>query len=265
MRRILLLLVLVACHKPPPVDEGASLTFVRDGKTVATLDRSALLRAVKPEDVETFDPYYEKTKHFRALPLGALVAHVFGAEGLDKDEFILRARDGYAVPMRGSLVTEDGGYVAVEDLDVPGWQPIGPQHVSPGPFYVVWTKPGQANLDTHPRPWELDKIEIARFDTVYPHTSPGMPDGAPATRGYALFRDHCIKCHTINREGGHVGPDLNLPKNITEYRPEDQIRQYIKDPAFFRYGNMPAQPELSDANLDDILAYLKAMKDRKAP
>ena len=165
--------------------------------------------------------------------------------------------------MRGSLVTEDGAFVAIEDLDVAGWEKIGPQHANPAPFYLVWSKAEQTNLDSHPRPWQLDKIEIARFDAIYPHTSPNAPDGSPAAKGYGLFRDRCIRCHAINREGGRVGPDLNVPQNVTEYRPEDQIRAYIKNPAAFRYGNMPAHPDLSDADLDALVAYLRAMKDRK--
>jgi mono/diheme cytochrome c family protein len=82
-------------------------------------------------------------------------------------------------------------------------------------------------------------------------------------RGYESFRDGCIKCHAINREGGHVGPDLNVPQNVTEYRPEDQIRAYIKNPAQFRYGNMPAHPDMQERELDDLVAYLRAMKDHK--
>jgi mono/diheme cytochrome c family protein len=258
-----LLLLSLACHKPPQ-DGGATLTFVRDGKTVATLSRADLAASISPETVETYDPYYAKRKRFRALPLARVLARGFGGTaGLDKDQFVLRARDGYAVPMRGPLVMEDGAYVAFEDLDVPGWEPVGPRHVSPGPFYLIWKKPSQADVEAYPRPWQLETIEIARFDAIYPHTSPGAAARPLAQRGYALFRDRCIKCHAINREGGRVGPDLNVPQNITEYRPEAQIRAYIKDPTTFRYGNMPAHPDLGDPDLDALLAYLHAMKDRK--
>jgi mono/diheme cytochrome c family protein len=264
MRALVFVLVVAACHKPAPVDDGAALKFVRDGKTVATLGRAELTKALKPETVEGFDPYYERHKRFRALRLAAVVERGFGTKaGLDKEELVLRARDGYAVPMRGALVMEDGGFIAFEDLDVPGWEPIGPQHVNPGPFYVTWSKPEQQSLDTHPRPWQLDTIEIARFDVVYPHTSPNAAPGTPEAVGYALFREDCIKCHAINREGGRVGPDLNVPKNITEYRPDDQIREYIKNPASFRYGNMPGHPDLRETDLDALMAYLKAMKTRK--
>ncbi len=265
------LALLVACKKAPPADTNATLTFVRDGKTVATLSRADLVAAVTPETVEGFDPYYGKNKRFRALKLSRVLARGFGASaGLEKEEFVLRARDGYAVPMRGSLVTEDGAFVAIEDLDVAAstaghdkWEPIGPQHANPGPFYVVWSKAEQTNLDSHPRPWELEKIEIAKFDAIYPHTSPGEGASPEVKRGYESFRDRCIKCHAINREGGRVGPDLNVPQNVTEYRPEAQIRAYIKNPATFRYGNMPAHPDMKDDELDAVVAYLRAMKDRK--
>jgi cytochrome c1 len=67
----------------------------------------------------------------------------------------------------------------------------------------------------------------------------------------------------VNREGGRVGPELNVPQSIIEYRPEAQIRAYIKNPQSFRYGNMPAHPSMTDAELDDLVAYFRAMKDRK--
>jgi mono/diheme cytochrome c family protein len=246
-----------------PATSAAKLAFVRDGKAVRELTRDELIRDIPPETVEGFDPYYGKTKRFRALPLRRVLERGFGAGGLATEQFVLRASDGYTVPMNGSLLVEDGAYLAFEDLDVPGWEPIGPQHANPGPFYLVWSKPTQTNLDAYPRPWQLETIEIARFDAVFPHTSPGPAAPESVTRGYALFRERCIRCHAINREGGHVGPDLNVPQNVTEYRPEAQIRAYIRNPATFRYGNMPAHPDLTDSNLDDLIAYLRAMKDRK--
>lgn len=259
----LLLTMFGACKKPVVEDDGGKLAFVRDGKPVASLTRAELTKSIPPETIEGFDPYYGKNKRFRALPLARVLERGFGAEAFEKEEFVLRALDGYAVPMRGALVTEEGAYVAIEDLDVPGWDPVGPQHVSPAPFYLIWKKPEQTNLDSHPRPWQLATIEIARFDAIYPHTSPGAGASAAAMRGYDLFRDRCIRCHAINREGGRVGPDLNLPENVTEYRPEDQIRAYIKNPATFRYGNMPAHPDLRDEDLDALVAYLRAMRDHK--
>ena len=89
-----------------------------------------------------------------------------------------------------------------------------------------------------------------------------MPADAAAWRGFALFRAACITCHAINREGGRVGPDLNVPQSIVEYRPAAQIRAFIKDPHTFRYSTMPAHPRLTDADLERM--YNNLMRDYRS-
>ncbi len=251
----------VAAHPPA----SGSLVFTKDGAELRTLELAAMEKSVPAETVSGWDPYYKKEKRFRALPLRRVLELGFAGEtDLTNKEFILRAKDGYAVYFRGALAVEEGGYVAFEDLDVAAWEPIGPQKADPGPFYVVWNKPEQNELEGHPRPWQLAKIEMLRFESAYPHTNPGeLPPGDPALAGYHLFRDRCFKCHAINREGGRVGPDLNVPKNVLEYRPEEQVRAYVKNPLAFRYGNMPAHPDLTDHDLDTLIAYLRAMQAKK--
>ena len=64
-------------------------------------------------------------------------------------------------------------------------------------------------------------------------------------------------------QGGRVGPDLNVPRSIVEYRPIAQIKAYVKNPASFRYTSMPAHPGLSEADLDALIAYFSAMRARK--
>ncbi len=256
-----------ACTKKeePAGDAQAKLTFVKDGAQLRSSTLAELSKTIPAETVTGWDPYYKKQKRFRALPLKRVLELGFAGEtDLAQKEFVLRAKDGYAVYFRGALALEDGAYVAFADLDVAAWEPIGPQQANPGPFYVVWSKPEQAELEAHPRPWQLEKIEMLRFEAAYPHTSPGeLPATDPAVQGYHLFRDRCFKCHAINREGGRVGPDLNVPKNVLEYRPEEQVRAYVKNPLAFRYGNMPPHPDLTEQNLDELVAYLRAMQARK--
>jgi mono/diheme cytochrome c family protein len=269
-------LALVACEgrraEPAPAaptaspsPAGAEIAFVRDGKTVRTIPRAELEAALPPEQWTAFDPYYNKPKTYRAVPLAGLLERGFGepAAALAGHDYVLRARDGYAVPLPGKRLLEAGGYVAVADVEVPGWEPIGQERANPGPFYVVWRLPAQQSLDTHPRPWQLASIEIAPFEATYPHTVPPATADAAATRGFRIFRDQCLACHAINREGGRVGPDLNVPQSIVEYRPEPQIRAYIRDPRTFRYSNMPAHPAFGEGELDALLAYFRAMRGRK--
>ncbi len=274
MRRVvvplaLALLALASCTAEDAGKEAwasASLGFAVQGAAPQRLALGELAEAAPPEVVSTEDPYYGRTKRFRALPLAPALERGFGRsrDALSRETFLLRARDGYSVPIAGARLFEGGAYLAVDDVDVPGFAPIGPQQVSPAPVYMFWAGAGQSDPEVHPRPWQLDVVEIADFDAAFPHVRPeGEPVDGPAFRGLAIFRASCIRCHAINREGGRVGPELNVPRNVLEYRPEEQVRAFIRDPGTFRYSSMPPHRELSDADLDALIAYLRAMGARK--
>jgi mono/diheme cytochrome c family protein len=242
------------------------LSFKREGNEVGRRSLHELLQGVPPLVVEGFDPYYQNVRRFRALPIEPILTAVYKTDeaSLRTHHWLLRAADGYTVPMSGEKLLEGGACIAFEDLDKSsGWDPIGPQKANPGPFYLVWSKPTQTSLDTHPRPWQLASFDIVTFEAAFPHTDPKVPKDDPAAHGYGIFKTYCIRCHAINREGGRVGPELNVPKSIIEYRPEEQIREYIRNPVTFRYGNMPAHLQLTKADLDGLIAYFRAMNERK--
>jgi cytochrome c2 len=246
-------------------EDKATLTFSIEGKNVRSLSRAELIAQVGTTDFTQFDPYYNSPKTFRAMDLRKLLERGFAGKNLvlSEQHFVLRATDGYTVPLDGKRLLEEGGYIAVDDTDVAdGWQPIGRQQVSPGPFYMVWSKKEQQKLETYPRPWQLATIEVSRFENSFPKVVP-TDAGEPAQRGFTIFREQCIRCHSINQQGGKVGPDLNVPQSVVEYRSADQLHKYIRDPASFRYGNMPSNPHLKDGDLRDLVAYFSAMSKRK--
>jgi mono/diheme cytochrome c family protein len=79
-----------------------------------------------------------------------------------------------------------------------------------------------------------------------------------------------MPCHKLNGAGASdVGPDLNRPMNPTEYMTPTGLHALIRDPKSVRTwpeqrmsGFSPAA--VSDAEIDEIIAYLKHMAGRKA-
>jgi cytochrome c2 len=263
------LLVGWACSTPAPASAAGTpvLRFLRDDTEVARLDTDALRRGCSAETVTVDDPYYERQVRYVACPLREVLKLGLGedASALAGHDVVFRALDGYAKPASGARVSEEGGYLAFADADRPtGFAPLGRKAVDPGPFYLVWTKPAQRDPNIYPWPYQLDAIEITDLARRYPHTVPrDVKHGSAAWAGFDLFRAECIACHAVNGEGGTVGPDLNIPQSVVEYRPVEQLKRYIRNPASFRYGNMPSHEHLSARDLDALIAYFQVMKTQK--
>jgi len=270
--RLLALATVLAMLLPHEVrgQSSAGLSFLRDAKA-RSIDRTELARLCGVRRVSIEDPYYDGSKNYLACPLANVLRQGFELADteLAKLDVIFRASDGYAKPSAGALLTEDGGWLAFTDadrgsLEKPAWDPIDRRQVDPGPFYVVWAREAQRDTHRYPWPYQLVQIELTSLATTYPLAVPaGAKSGSPELAGYDIFKSECIACHAVNGQGGKVGPDLNVPRSIVEYRPEDQIKQYIRDPASFRYTSMPAHKHLVDAQLDALVAYFRVMSRNK--
>jgi mono/diheme cytochrome c family protein len=247
--------------------EGPSLRFVRAGHEARVVSATALRAACEELTVAVADPYYEKPKRFLAWPLRCVLEQGFGAlTDLATQELLLRALDGYTRATEGSVLLEPGGYVAFADAERPagGFDPIDYRQADPAPFYVIWKGAGERDVVRYPWPYQLAELEVVRVEDRFPRAvPPGAEPGSPARRGFEVFRRSCLSCHAINGEGGRVGPELNVPQSIVEYRPEAQIRAFVRDPRTFRKTQMPANPQLSEADLDALLAYFRHMSAYK--
>jgi len=252
-----------------------ALHFVTSDAKAKVLQLSDLRAACLPRAVEVDDPYHDRAMRYFAMSLQCVLELGFddagGVAGLRAKGFLLRALDGYTRPASGHDLLEPGGYVAYGEVELmsgpeapPRFSPIERRKLDPAPFYLVWSLSGQNDPHDHPWPFQLNTIEIASFSEAFPRTLPsGLDAEDPGWSGYALFQQFCASCHSINGEGGKIGPDLNVPRSIVEYRPIPQIKAYIRYPEATRYTNMPGHPELGDAELDALIAYFDAMSRRK--
>ena len=98
---------------------------------------------------------------------------------------------------------------------------------------------------------------------------PATPTGAAATRGQEVFRGaDCARCHTIAGRGGdgdvaapdltHLADRLTLGAGVLENTPEN-LRRWIHDPQAFKPGIEMEGADLSDDELDDLVAYLQGL------
>jgi len=257
-----------------PEEVDPVLSFVDAQGGVRAIGLRALRAACSESAIEVDDPYQKRRVRYAAVPLRCALDLGFeatgGADGLRGQSLLLRALDGYTRPVAGRELLEPGGYLAFGEVDrmkdggAPKFSPIDRRGIDPGPFYMVWTGASQNDPHVHAWPYQLSKIEVAPFEKTFPKTVPrGLDASDPGWAGYALFQRSCASCHSINGEGGKVGPDLNVPRSIVEYRPIADIRAYIRNPEAFRYTSMPAHPNLSEADLDHLIAYFVAMSQRK--
>jgi mono/diheme cytochrome c family protein len=110
---------------------------------------------------------------------------------------------------------------------------------------------------------------VKRFPAIAP--AAGLGADNPVSRGFDVFLRNCMVCHTVNLGGdAHVGPDLNVPYNPTEYLRADALRRLIRDPQAQRVwpgSRMPAfdVSVINDREYHDMLAYLRHMTNRKVP
>lgn len=101
---------------------------------------------------------------------------------------------------------------------------------------------------------------------IYPPSGvPGMPaiPGAPPKgdpqRGERIYQSWgCPTCHTLDGKGGKLGPDL-ARAGETHTDPY-WFRRYLSDPRSIIPTSVKPPVKLSDADMDDLTAYLLGLK-----
>ncbi|KGM30854.1 c-type cytochrome [Inquilinus limosus] len=263
----LLLWAVTASAAEPALDltiGGESRHFTRD----------QLLARPDAKTIEVAkDAIYGRTMTYRAVPLAALIAGLTPPPDTVVEAI---ATDGYAaqLPVDQILSTDPKtviAWVAIEPADAP-WPKLPEKTVSAGTFYLVWTGDQAATVRSEQWPYQMAKLDTqpspaARWPELA--VDPALPAADPIRSGQTLFVTQCLVCHKFSGAGSaDVGPDLNRPMNPTQYLTAAALHALIRDPASVRdwpdrkmQGFTPEQ--MSDREIDQVIAYLKHMAGRK--
>jgi len=214
-----------------------------------------------------YDHFFKSPKVYSGYFINSILDSIVKAEGFDvhKTLLVFECVDGYKPLMELSKIYgKTKGYIVYKDLDrglSKEWADSVYKKITP--YYLVWDHVKKED-NSFVWPYGLTGIRLIKsdleFQSIYPSKNTGLE------KGFVLFRENCLKCHSINKVGGAMGPEFNIPRNITEYWNEKDIIAYAKNPTSFRYNSrMPPISNLSDSDMSQILEYVKFMKNNKLP
>jgi cytochrome c2 len=198
---------------------------------------------------------------------------VFKSGWKGRDAIKFTASDGYQSIIPVNVIIKYHGIIAIGENGQRGFSGLvrnNGETVDPGPFFLVWENIQDTAAQKESWlswPWQLTAIELTSFGREYPHSTPPTASRESVKKGFLAFRQHCMKCHAINGDGGDIGPELNYPVSVTEYWQPKWLSRFIADPQSVR-ANSKMIPFYRDVDnrgelIADIIEYLKVMARRK--
>ena len=256
-----LILILSACHreKKIPVEER-KLTESSLGLFME-IKLDTVFSKYQAEELVTVEVQFKTTMKepvkYNGIPFLKILEDIYGKKWLDslkKDHAIeLVCKDGYCPQMPLSDVWKHDGYLVDRLTGEPNKWPAG-FHKKYAPFYLVWKD--EKNNQEVPWPYGLVSIRLVDLAKQKACLMPGADK--IAEKGFYLFKKYCMKCHSINGQGGVMGPELNYPKNIISYWQEDQLFAFVKSPQSFSYNHkMRPVKKIAEKEMKLIIEYFK--------
>ena len=250
------------------MDADKKITLITPNiKKIFTLNE--LKSKLEVVTVKIHDPVYNKEKSFDGFKLNEVLKLVDQtAENIadHSDEIIFTTSDGSAPTISVMKAKSHNAILTFKEHSSDGFEKVsqGKSMLDPGPFYLIWTDAD--STEEFPWPYQLSSIELVVFDKKFPKIIPsGIAANSAEMRGFKTFKGMCIRCHSINLQGGELAPELNIPKNITDYWSAKTLKEFIHDaPSFRLKSKMPTFKKiLTTKQIDEVIAYLKTMKLKK--
>jgi len=244
---------------------------------IKRFSRSELMRSAELKSITiNADPAYgRKPREVKAVPASVIFRDIPKEKIASDSTMKFKCLDGFSAVLDQEKVLSHSpnaakAWIAIEEEDKP-WPALknGP---SAGPFYLVWIDPEKSHIGPEQWPFQLASFELSpSLASLYPQIlpNPDLKSSHPIQKGYQAFIKNCFVCHTMNMQGSsEIGPDLNVPYNVTEYLRDDFIKKIVRNPQALRnwpQARMSSFPpdQLSDQDFGYLLQYLKHMKTRK--
>ena len=225
------------------------------------------LRALPTREIDLPDEFGKGPRKARILFLSDLLAAL--PQLPDADCLLATCKDGYASVYTHAFIQAYRPFLVLE-LDGLGpsrWPPPGLKY-SPAPYAITvayaLVPEARSILDIgHKKPWGVIRLEVARFDLAFrgafqgawEHPTPG------AAAGRTLWINSCASCHP-GPEGTFGGTKSGMPfpavTAIAAFA-APTFRQYVRDPrSVSASAKMEAHPHYSDAQLDQLIAFITA-------
>lgn len=257
------------------VADVPGLRFARHGEPVATATLANLRGQFPSSRVRVHEPYEAGEVAFEALPFAAVLDAIYSPSWRDEEELLFTCRDGYQPTVPVQRVLQHRAWLAFDRVGEQGFSILKLEsgqrkRIELDPFYLIWENLDDTNLsheEDYGWPYQLVGVDLIRTADRFPRMLP--PAGAPeeVRDGFAAFRVHCSRCHTMNGEGGRIGPELNAPVSAVELRDAAWLRRWLDDPSQIAPDSRmprlnPALPD-RERTLSAILSYLEAMSRAK--
>jgi cytochrome c2 len=213
------------------------------------------------------DPVYHKTKKYKAVSASLLIKNEIDLTKIDpkNTKIVFECSDGYKPEMPLELFLNANPFLAYQDIDAPkgsNWEPImkDGNEMNAEPFYIIYTSISEKET-RYKWPYNLLRISLEPMNKSTIELFPLK--NKKLETGYNLFKNQCLTCHSVNGIGGTMGPELNFPKSVTEYWKEEELVNYIINPASFRNKVKMPTLGLTKQQSQQIVDYLKYMSENK--
>ncbi len=209
----------------------------------------------------TSHPNYKNVINYRGITFSSFLKDNY--REIKKDDLIIvTCTDGYRPVLDGNLFQDGKAVLAFSEVEPKEnitedkrWTKVKMENelVTPGPYYLVWPS---MEGHKHSWPYQIQKIEILKKDK-FEEFSKIRPKNKNAYLGFEVFKNKCIKCHSIK----YIGPKGKAPDlaYVMGYRSNDFIKNRIRK----GQGKMPpfSKLQLKESDIDEVLKYLKAIYD----